>query len=290
MPTSWLVPLSGSFGAGGAGDTVPPSAPVAILAGRTTTTLTFEITVLATDNITAQSGLNYPFRYKKITDSSWSESILNAPVVVGSQHTITGLAQNTAYHITVHAKDAAGNYSLPGSIFFVTTGTTLPRFHAEDIIAYIVNLIATNLQGTLGLKHVIRGDLSHFTQIAAKLNNDLPIVFVTLNNHITFEPQTLTKYYDVVYGIRILYIRRFVDSEQVEKKDYSDIKEIVELLISDFALPNLTLTNAQVVSSNAKEVQFNPDEDDFNSDQRSDMTVSAIDFDVLVRTKRNLTC
>lgn len=272
-------------------DSTPPSVPAFELSARTSTSLTFKITELATDDVSAQNTLDYLFKYRKLNTSSWSESTLSAPVVINDTHEITGLTDNITYEITCHAVDQAGNVGNAAKrLITATTGTTNPRIHTEEIISHLVNLIDTNLSGILSLQNVIRGDMKKFTAIADKYSGELPMVMVTLNNDVTFEVQTLSRQYDVIYGIRILLLRDLSNNEEVEKNDYADTKELIELLHSNYALPSLSLVNGQVLSTIPRVVEFMPEEDDFFTSQHSDVSVTAIEFDVVVRVHRGTSC
>lgn len=91
-------------------DATAPTAPTALAAANTTTTSFTLSWSPSTDNI-GVSGYDIYRNGVKI----------NTANMIGTSYSVTGCAPNTAYAITVKAKDAAGNQSVASSTLNVTT-------------------------------------------------------------------------------------------------------------------------------------------------------------------------
>lgn len=99
-------------------DTTAPSSPMNVTGIATMSSVELQWTA-STDNV-GVTGYDI-----------YNGSTLVGSVAAATSFNVTGLAANTTYSFTVHAKDAAGNISIPSEAFLVTT---LPDLSANSLL------------------------------------------------------------------------------------------------------------------------------------------------------------
>ncbi|MDR1543831.1 MAG: T9SS type A sorting domain-containing protein [Prevotellaceae bacterium] len=138
-------------------DIIRPQMLTLTLNSTQTTNTSIAMNVTASDNITAAGAIKYIVTYAVHTEENGESAPQRAPSASGDEYTaidgvvtITGLEAETAYDITVKAKDLAGNISENGvSLTVSTTGgtTDLGKISENSIVIY-PNPVTTELQIT----------------------------------------------------------------------------------------------------------------------------------------------
>lgn len=160
----------------------------------------------------------------------------------------------------------------------------MARTHTKLILDEYLRLFNADLRTTLNLKGVYKGDLSWLPpQTITDMVNG---IWVTIEPSLRINRVLLPKELETTYNLRFVYVRRIAVNENPINAKLDDIETITEKLFDKFDLPDLTLTNGQILWSLPNEVEFSPPEDDYIVEIASDLIAMAFRVDTVVRSKR----
>lgn len=159
----------------------------------------------------------------------------------------------------------------------------MARTHLKELCNHYLQLFNDNLRTTLNLKGVYKGDLTFFP--AQALTDMVNGIFVNPLN-VRIERVLLPKELETTYIFRFLYIKRIAQGTNVVESKIDDCTTIQEHLFDKYQLPDLTLTNGQVLWSLPNEIDMNPPEDEYVAILAADMVAMAFIVDCKVRSKR----
>lgn len=167
-----------------------------------------------------------------------------------------------------------------------------PRLHVNEILDKLITLLDTNLSPApptgLGLKSINKGDLEFYVgpSTPVQLTAELPAIFLKPSPATEIEIVAMGQEYQVRYRHRLVYVKNFSTTEKVVEERIKETVKLVELLIDNYLLPGLTLTNGQVIGSVPRSVEWEPAEDEFVATLNLDIIAVAITYDVMTRTKK----
>ena len=160
------------------------------------------------------------------------------------------------------------------------------RFHVNEIIDQLTSRIKTNLETPLGLKVIAKGGVEFYQAVDVDWSIQLPAVFVKPVPSTDMSFVTTGSQYEVVYHLRLVYIRAFTVGEVPYNEKVADTIKIAEMLIDEMLLDNLVLSNGQIVHSLPTRIEWEPIEDEFVATFNADFHATAIEYDVTVKTRR----
>ena len=102
--------------------------------------------------------------------------------------------------------------------------------HGSDIMDYIRDLIDTNLKTSMGLVFVSVGKLYQIAA-SATMTSNVPCVLVSIDDETPIDAAEVGLDLIAHYPIRIVYVRKFADSEEVEKTKANAIETIANYLM-----------------------------------------------------------
>lgn len=158
------------------------------------------------------------------------------------------------------------------------------RIHTNEILAEYLRIFDVDLRVQLGLKGIFRGPIEWYP--LSQLPNSLNGIWVNIEPDIKFQPVQWPTDLRVTYNIRILYVRKMNVNENVLTQKVADLNVIVEKMFDKFLLPDLSLTNGQVMWSLVTSVETEPAEDALVAQVASDLVATAFRLETVVRTRR----
>lgn len=160
------------------------------------------------------------------------------------------------------------------------------RIHVTELLDEILRLMEVNLKSSLDLKGVYRGDLSFIATDGVK--DMVNGIWVNAEPQTRIEPIQLPTDLMVHYGFRLVYLRRIesLGNENVVKQKEQDVKSVIDMVMDNFTMSALSLTNGQVLWWMPTEVEWEPPEDGYVSEIASDIVAVAFMTECKVRTRR----
>ena len=158
------------------------------------------------------------------------------------------------------------------------------RIHTLELMNEYLRIFEDDLKSTLNLQSAIKGHIEWLP--GQTINGMANGVFITVEPNINIERVQLPSDMLITYNFRVLYVKRINVNENVETQKLNDVNTIIEKLIDKFTLPDLTLTNGQVLWSLPVTVEMMPPEDDFVQALAADLVAAAFRVECLVRTRR----
>lgn len=158
------------------------------------------------------------------------------------------------------------------------------RLHTNEILAELIRIFNDDLRITLGLKAAMRGSIEWYpiSDIPSMVN----AIFVNIEPDIKLTHVQLPNDMQINYSIRILYVRKININENVLKQKVDDLNVIVEKIIDKYRLPDLSLTNGQVLWCLPQSVETEPPEDALVAQLASDLVATAFRVECMVRVRR----
>lgn len=133
------------------------------------------------------------------------------------------------------------------------------------------------------LKRVVKSGVGLLPS-TADLSDMCPAIFITpLSSPI---PLVTSGSYEIDYPFRLVYVKEFEDNEEVSEKLILEIEKIIELLIDNERLPDLTLTDGQAIKSGVTGFDFDPPENDIDVQHSTNIVMGAILWEITVRVTR----
>lgn len=102
--------------------------------------------------------------------------------------------------------------------------------HGADIMDYIRDLIYDNLKTDMGLIFVSVGKLYQVASYA-DMSQNVPCVLVSIDDEAPVNAAEIGLDLITQYPIRIVYVRQFADSEEIEKTKANAIEKIANYLM-----------------------------------------------------------
>lgn len=156
------------------------------------------------------------------------------------------------------------------------------RLHTKELLNEYLRIFKTDLKTPLSLVSVQKGEVDWLPPeaLANKANGIwiVPSPAIRLN-HVQF-PKAL----QVSYGFRVVYVQRIITGENMVEKRIDDINTIIEKMIDKYELPDLELSNGQVLWSFPMSVEMEPPEDTYLAAEAADLMATAFNLEVEVRT------
>jgi len=138
--------------------------------------------------------------------------------------------------------------------------------HGADIMDYIRDLIDTNLKSSMGLVHVSVGKLYQLFA-STTMSENVPCVLISIDDDTPIDAAEIGLDLIAHYPIRIVYVRQFADSEEVEKTKANAIEEIANYLMEkrhniggDTGSGDMDLTAGTVTNVRLTSVEYTPPE------------------------------
>jgi len=109
-------------------------------------------------------------------------------------------------------------------------------------------------------------------------------VWIYPSGNITLDRVTIPRGLVVNYNFRIVYVRRIGLNENINERKVADLQTVAEHMIDNFELPNLTLTNGQILWNMVTSIETEPLEDLMVNALSSDLIATAFNIQCAVRT------
>lgn len=149
------------------------------------------------------------------------------------------------------------------------------RIQTKEVTEHLQSLIKTNLEVSMGLKYEQIGAMEFYP--SGQLSIVCPIVFIRpIKIDTAFSDIHINC--DVAYTIRIVYVFQGAEGEDPVLKKIEEVDNILELLFTKFLLPDLTLTDAQVILTIPEMIEYEPYENDLFMEGDSNLQAAAITF------------
>lgn len=156
------------------------------------------------------------------------------------------------------------------------------RLHTNEILNEIMRIFKVELGTALSLKSIIKGELNWLPP--ESIPNLVNGIWIYPAGNIAIDRVTLPRGLTVTYNFRVVFVRRIGVNENVNERKMADVSTIVEKAIDFFDLPNLTLTNGQVLWAMPVSVEMEPLEDLFVNQVSADLIATAFNIQCSVRT------
>ena len=160
-----------------------------------------------------------------------------------------------------------------------------PRLHENVIADRIIDIIRSNLEGTLGLKVVTLGALELYPALD-QLGDAIPAVFVKPAPSTALERITTGQTYRITYSFRIVFVKPFAADEEIVKAKVADTQKIGEVLIDNVNLGGLEIPNGQILFSTLQSIEWEPPEDNLVATVNADATATAMVFTVSTTSRK----
>jgi len=138
--------------------------------------------------------------------------------------------------------------------------------HGYDIMDYIRDLIDTNLKSDMSLVFVSVGKLYQLFSAVA-MSSNVPCVLVSIDDEVPIDASNVGLDLISHYPIRVVYVRQFADSEEVEKTKAEAIEKIANYLMEkrhniggDTGSGDMELTAANVTNVRLTSLEYTPPE------------------------------
>lgn len=158
--------------------------------------------------------------------------------------------------------------------------------HIDQIIEELQRIFEVELKSTLNLKSVMEGPIEFLpTPTIAELANG---IWVSPYPDTTMRPSELPRQMEQVYAFRVVYVRRMAVGENPSKQSRADARIIINKLYDKFTLPDITNlpATAQILWLWVPRIEWSPPEDDLVARIAADLTATAFQIEVRVRTRR----
>lgn len=158
------------------------------------------------------------------------------------------------------------------------------RLHTNELLAEYIRIFNDDLRVQLGLRAAMRGSIEWYpmADVPSMVNG----IWVSIEPDIRLKHVQLPNDMEITYNIRILFVRKININENVLEQKVADLNVIVEKLIDKFRLPELSLTNGQVMWSLPTQVETEPPEDALVAQIASDLVATAFRVETIVRVRR----
>lgn len=160
------------------------------------------------------------------------------------------------------------------------------RFFAKEILNEFLRIANDSLRASLGLKGAYKGSLKRMPTDG--LTDMVPGIWFNMTD-IKNAPIAIPAPLEQTYSIRAVHIGKVNVNENFLDKKIDNAKTIFDTLLDNFRLPSLTLSGnppAQVLWSMVRTVDLEPPEDDGLGELASDIIATAMNIEVVVRTRR----
>lgn len=160
------------------------------------------------------------------------------------------------------------------------------RIHANEILDGIAALCKLHLETPLSLQAIIRGSIEWFPNQSL-----LPLVngiFLHLEPAIEVTRVQMPKDLQFLYAVRLVYVRRNAENEDINRKKIDEITLIAETIIDNYNLPDVSLENGQILWCFPRNIETEPPEDFIAADVAADLSAVAFNLEVVVRTNHRL--
>lgn len=158
------------------------------------------------------------------------------------------------------------------------------RIHSKEILNELLRIWERDLKVSLNLNVVQRGRIEWMPTPA--VSNMANGIWATIDPNIHMDRVLLPGQLELTYNFRVIHVRKIATGEDVDEKKMDDINTIFEHMIDNFRLPDLTLSNGQVLWCLPVDVAVEPPEDAFVASIASDLTATAFSVECRVRTRR----
>lgn len=146
-----------------------------------------------------------------------------------------------------------------------------------------MSLIETNLKASLSLVGIYRGQMAWLPpENVSELANG---IWLNLAKAIDISEVQLPKALLFTYKLRMIFVRRIDTTNNVLDTKIADGSRIIEFIYDNFRMSSLSLTDGQVLWWLPRTAEFEPDEDAFVGSISADLTASAFESEIQVRTK-----
>lgn len=157
------------------------------------------------------------------------------------------------------------------------------KIHTKEIVNHIMSLFESDLKTSLSLVGIYKGGLAWLPPIAiSEMANG---IWLDLTQTTDIEEVAMPTGIQVIYRIRIIYVRRIDISNNVLDAKMNDAATIIDKIYEKHKLPGLTLNGGNVLWWLPSVIEYQPAEDNFVSAIAADLTAVAFNTEVIVRTK-----
>lgn len=157
------------------------------------------------------------------------------------------------------------------------------RIHTKELLNEYLRIFDVELKTALNLRSVNKGSFEWMP--AETLTNLVNGIWVSADPTIQIDRVELPRALNITYSFRVVYIKRIDINTNVNEQKINDINVIVEEMLDQYSLTDLTLTNGQVIWSYPTIIEIDPPEDDFVLTVASDLVAAAFRIDTQVRTR-----
>jgi len=151
----------------------------------------------------------------------------------------------------------------------------------EELVSYIRQLLWDALETALPLKVAQVGDISYYDTTPEELKKIVPGLFIRPDEGVDVALRTSNFLYNIVYRFRIVFVFKYVESDDVVKLKMQKITEIADILFNNTKLTGITtLTNCRVMHCIPTRIEYAPPEDGFLAILGGQLTSGAINLEV----------
>lgn len=158
------------------------------------------------------------------------------------------------------------------------------RLYTKELAQGVLNLITTNLADTLSLKVASVGDIS-MLPAPEELDTWIPAVLIKAGK-IPINLISMPGGFEVTYPYTIYYVTWYNAGEVAEEKKIDETQQIVELLIDNYKLNDIALTNGKIGTMEVKEVDFDSEEERVLRAMELEVSLAKIYIEILTTTSR----
>jgi hypothetical protein len=159
------------------------------------------------------------------------------------------------------------------------------RLHVDEICEHLKTATLAGLTAApptgLGLTVLNYGGLEYYPADYAGTLDALLIKPVSVR----YRPSTMQKV-ECSIRVRLVYARRYANSENIVEKKVENTAKIVEAVWTDWLFSGLSLTNGQLVSCLVTDVDYEPKEDFIAFSLGQTVSASAVIVESIVSTNR----
>lgn len=164
------------------------------------------------------------------------------------------------------------------------------RIFTNEILGEFMRLYEVNLQTPLSLKAINSGHMESHPTPADFTTNDanglVNGIWIAVDPIVRIERSLLPKVLQMTYNFRTVYVRKSALNENVDNLKNADARTIIEVILDNYALTNLSLeNNGNILWSVVNELEVDPPEDAYVGQIASDLVAIAIRHEVVVRVR-----